>query len=62
MYNISNPTQRQRLVMKSYIPEINSLIDPNRHYENIFNEKRVNKLQDLIEKHTHVIQSPNVPG
>ena len=54
MYNIVNRSQKQHLMLKSYIPGINLLIGPRRNYdpppENI-----VNKLHVWIEKYPHVI-------
>ena len=44
----------------SYIQGNNSLIYPERHYDNIFSEKLVNELHERIQKHPHVIQSANV--
>ena len=46
--------------MKSYFAGIISLIFPKRHNDNIFFEKRVNKLHVLIENQPHVIHPPNV--
>ena len=42
MYNIVNRDHKQRLMSKSYIPGINSLIYPKGHYENIFSDNLVN--------------------
>ena len=50
----------KRLMLKSYLPGINTSIFPKRHYNNILNEKLVNELHDYIEKDPHIIQSPNV--
>ena len=47
-------------MLKSYLPGNNILIFPKRHYDNIFYEKLVNESHDWIEKHPHVIQTPNV--
>ena len=47
-------------MLKSYIPGNNSLIYPNRYYNNLFSGKIVNKFYDWMEKNSHVIQSQNV--
>ena len=52
--------KNQRLVLKSCISGINSFICPKRHYCNLFSVNIVNRLHDWIEKHTHVIQYPNI--
>ena len=39
MYKNINRDQKQRLVMKSYIPGINSLIYPKIHYDYLFSDK-----------------------
>ena len=54
--------QKKPIVLKSYIPEINSLICLKIYYGNIFSEKLVNELHDWIDKHPHLIQSSNVSG
>ena len=38
MYNIFHRDQNQRLMLKSFIPAINTSIFPKKHYENIFSE------------------------
>ena len=40
MYNKFNCSQKQRLVLKSYLPGINTSIFPKRHDDNIFSEKQ----------------------
>ena len=60
IYNRVNCAQKQRLALKSYIPGINSLVYTKRHYDNYFTVKPVNELHEWIEKHPHVIQSPNI--
>ena len=60
MYNKVHCSQKKNLMLKLYIPEINTSILPNNHYENIFSEKLVNQLYAWIENHPHVIHSPNV--
>ena len=59
MYNRFNSAQKQRFILKSYIPGTDKLIDPKIHYEYFF-ENIVNKVHDWIEKHPHVIKTPNV--
>ena len=39
MYNRVHRDQNKGLVLKSYIPGINTSISPNKHDENIFSEK-----------------------
>ena len=39
MYNIFNNYQSKRLMLKSYIPGINTSILPNKYFENIFSEE-----------------------
>ena len=53
MYNIVHRAQNKCLVLKSYIPRIDTSILPKKHYENIFSEK-------MIENNPSVIHSPNV--
>ena len=60
MYNIVNLAQKKCLVLKSYIPEINLLIGPKRHYEAFSYGKLFNAFTDWREKYPHVIKSPNV--
>ena len=36
IYNRVNNYQKKRLMLKSYLPGINTLVFPKRHYENIF--------------------------
>ena len=42
IYNIVSRSEKQRLVLKSYLTGINTSIFPKRHYDNIFSEKLVN--------------------
>ena len=42
IYNRVNCDKKQRLVLKSYFPGINTSIFPNRHNKNIFSEQLVN--------------------
>ena len=60
-YNRVNYFQKQRLMLNSYFPGINTSLFSERHYDNIFSEKLVNELHDWIENQPHVIQYPNVP-
>ena len=60
MYNTFNCSQKQHLMLNSYLPGINTLTFPKRHYDNIFSEKLVNELNDWIQYQPHVIQSQNV--
>ena len=60
MYNIFHRAQNQRLMLKSFIPAINTSIFPNKHYENIFSEKHINELHACIKNHPPVINSTNV--
>ena len=57
MYNRVNHAQTKYLVLKLYIPGIDSLFYPKVHYE-FFLWKLVNELHDWIEKYPHVIQYP----
>ena len=41
MYNRVNRSQKQSLMLKSYLPGINTFIFPNRYYDNIFYGKLV---------------------
>ena len=50
---------KKRLVLKSYLPRINTSIFPKQHYDNIFSGKLVNTLHAWIENHPRVIHSPN---
>ena len=60
MYNRFNRDQNQRLMLRSFIPEINISIPPNKYYEHIFSEKLINELYAWIENQPHVIHPPNV--
>ena len=60
MYNRVHCTQNKCLILKSYIPGINTSILPKKNYENIFCKKLVNKFHSLIENNPHVIHYPNV--
>ena len=60
MYNKVNHDQKQRLMLKSYLPGINSSSFPKRHYNSIFSENLVNELHAWIEIHPHVIHFPNL--
>ena len=42
MYNRVHCSQNQRLMLKSYIPEINQSIFPKKRYENKFSGKLIN--------------------
>ena len=42
IYNRVYCAQNQRLMLKSFIPTINTSIFPKKHYENIFSEKLIN--------------------
>ena len=55
MYNRVNCT-KIRIVLKSYIPGINSFIVLKRHYYIFSSENTVNELRYWIEKHPHVIR------
>ena len=59
MYNKVNRVQKQRLMLNSYLPGINTSIFPKRHYNSIFYEKLVNELHAWIESLPHVIDSFN---
>ena len=60
MYNRVNHAQKPHLLLKSYLPGINTLIFPKRYDRNIFSEKLINELHAWIENHLHVINYPNV--
>ena len=60
MYNRFNNSQKESLQLKSHLNGIKTMIFRKRHYDNMFSGKLVNKLHDWIEKHPHVILSPNV--
>ena len=47
-------------MLESYIPGIDSLIEPKRYYK-ISIENIVNESHEWIEKHPHAIQYTNVP-
>ena len=47
-------------MLKSYIPGINSLIGPKRHYYIVSSENIVNDLHDWMDKHPHIIQCPHL--
>ena len=55
MYNRSNIYQKQCLMLKSYIPEINPLIGPKRHYEIFSYGNLFNGLTGSRTKDPHVI-------
>ena len=38
MYNRVHRAQNERLILKSFLPAINTSIFPKKHYENIFSE------------------------
>ena len=59
MYNRVNFSQKQRFMLNSYVPGINTSILPKRHYDSILSEKLVYELHAWIENHPHVIHSPN---
>ena len=48
MYNRARCAQNKRLMLKSYIPGINTLILSKKHYEILFSEKLVNELHAWI--------------
>ena len=52
MYNRVYCDQNRRLILKSYIPAINTSIFPKKHYKNIFSEKLINELHNWIVKIT----------
>ena len=52
--------KKQRLVLNSCLPGINTYIFPNRHCDNIFSRKIIDELHDWMENHHHVIHPPNV--
>ena len=60
IYSIVSCAKKQRLMLKSYLPGINTLVFPKIHYENIVSEKLVNELHAWIENHPHLIHPPNV--
>ena len=60
IYNRVHHAQNQRLVLKSFIPAINTSIFSKIFYENIFSKKLINELHAWIENHPHVINDPNV--
>ena len=60
IYNRGNSAEKQRLVLKSYITGISSLIYPKRHSYNIFFEKLVNELDECVYKVPCERQSPNI--
>ena len=60
MYNRVHSAQNQRLMLKSFIPAINTSIFPKKHHENIFSGKLTNELYAWIEDHPHGIHTPNV--
>ena len=59
MFNRVNRSGKQRLMLNSYLPGINTSNFPKRHYENIFSEKLVNELHECIKNHPNVIHSSN---
>ena len=60
MHNRVHYNQNKSLMLKSYIPGINTSILPNQNYEYIFTEKLVNELHAWVENYPHVIHPPNV--
>ena len=58
-YNIIHHNQNKRIILKSYVPVIDSWIGNKRCYIYVY-EKLVNKLHDWIDNHTYVIPSPNI--
>ena len=60
MYNIVHRAQNKCFMLKLFITAINTSIFPNKHYENIFDEKFIIELHAWIENHPHVINYPNV--
>ena len=55
MYNRVHRLQNQCLMLKSYIPGINTSISPKKHDEDIFSETIINELHAWIENNPHVI-------
>ena len=60
MYTIIHSAQNKCLMLRSYIPGINTSILPQKHYENIFYEELVNQLHSWIENHPNGIHLPNL--
>ena len=60
MYNRVHCDQKQRLMLKSFIPAINTSIFPKKHYENIFSEKLINELHAWVENFPDVIHPTNL--
>ena len=60
IYNNINCNKKKCLMLKSYLPGINTSIFPKIHYENILSGKIVNKLHAWIENHPHVVNYHNV--
>ena len=54
MYNRVHRAQNKRLMLKSFIPAINTSFFPKKHYENI-SLKIINELHTWIENRPHVI-------
>ena len=59
IYNRFNHDKKQRLVLNSYLPGINTSIFPKRHHDNTFSEKLVYELHACRENHPHVMHPPN---
>ena len=57
MYNIVHRAQNKRLMLKSFLPGMNTPISPKKHDENTLSEKLANELNAWIENHPHVIHS-----
>ena len=60
MYNRVHSDQNKRLMLKSFIPAINTSIFPKKYHENIFSEKLINEFRAWIKNHPLVIHFPNV--
>ena len=60
MYNKVNCAQNQCIMLKSYIPGVDSWIGAKRCYNNSFYGNLVNELHNWIENHHSVIQYPNI--
>ena len=59
-YNRVHRAQNKCLMLKSYLPGINTSNFPKRHYDNILSEKLVNELNAWIENNPRAIYYPNV--
>ena len=60
MYNRVHHAQRKHLMLKQFIPGLDSSVGANICYNNYFTQKLVNELHYWVENHPRVIQSPNV--